>query len=192
MGKDNDIESAGDTPAGLLAELHGYFQQHPVTGPAGHSYIAAGSRPTMVHAPAPGNTNWGVIEHIGRTVGEVDQFTRKANPAATEPPAHVAAVYEWCVENTQNAPEDVQQRRDALMYRQQLEHAIAMGDKDVVRPHRCPGCNTFGLVWDRRTLSVRCTNRRCLGEDGLSTTWTLARLAHEHVIAQKSLRVRAT
>ncbi len=39
------------------------------------------------------------------------------------------------VEETANLDEERQKARDALIYRQGLEHAILMGDHKVVRPH---------------------------------------------------------
>lgn len=193
-GDDHGADEADEkrTASGRLTELHHYYRQHPVTGPAGHSYIASESRPTVVHSAAPGNVDWDVVDHIANTVSEIGAFTQAANPEAAPAPAHVEAVYAWCVANTANAPEDVQQARDALVYRQSLEHAIRLGDVSVVCPHRCPACRTFGLLWRAPIQRALCTNRKCLNKDGLSNTWTLARLAREHVAAQKFLRVRAT
>jgi hypothetical protein len=67
-----------------------------------------------------------------------------------------------------------------------------MGDFKVIRPHRCPACRGFGLMWQGHKRRAVCTSRRCLTPEGLSNTWSLARLAYEHVAAEKSLRVRAT
>ncbi|MFJ4473308.1 hypothetical protein ACIP2X_38240 [Streptomyces sp. NPDC089424] len=182
-----DDEAAAES----LAELSKFFRSHPVTGPAGHSYIASEARPTRVHAGAPANLT--VVDHIDATVAELADYTRQANPEAGTLPPRVEAVYEWCAENTKNAPQDVQQRRDTIVYRQHLEHAIAMGDTKVVRPIRCPACRTLGLFWKREISRAICTNARCLTKDGLSHRWTLARLAHAQIEdRQKSVRVRAT
>jgi hypothetical protein len=181
-----------DTAAQLLAELVHCFRERPVTGPAGHSYIASEPRGTATHPGAPLNLT--VVDHIDATVRELADYTRETNPGAEPLPPHVEAVYAWCLANTQNAPEDIQQRRDTLIYRQRLEHAIAMGDIKAVRPIRCPKCRTLSIMWpndaDQRAL---CTNGNCLDKDGLSNRFTLAQLAHSHIAGQqKSVRVRAT
>jgi len=69
---------------------------------------------------------------------------------------------------------------------------VAMGDTAVIRPHRCPACNTMGLMWRDELQRVLCTNRRCVTKAGMSRTWSLARLAHEHVAVERYLHVRAT
>jgi hypothetical protein len=184
-----------ETAAQLLAQLHQYYVQHPITGPAGHSYISSEPRATAVNPGAPINLT--VVEHIDTSVRELADYTRQANPEAGPLPPRVEAAYAWCVENTQNAPEDVQQRRDVIIYRQRLEHAIAAGDHETVRkavrPIRCPACNTFGLFWKPEISKAVCTNGRCLTKDGLVHRWSLARLATAHVeTQQKTVRVRAT
>jgi hypothetical protein len=184
-----------DTAEQRFAELLHCFRERPVTGPAGHSYISSEPRPTAVHPGAPIDLT--VVDHITASVKELADYTREANPAAEPLPGHVEDVYAWCVENTQNTPEAAQQRRDTLIYRQKLEHAIAMGDHDsvskAVRPIRCPACNTFSLFWRPQATNALCTNGRCLTKDGLSRRWSLARLATAHIEAQqKTLRVRAT
>lgn len=175
-----------DTAAGRMEQLHRYFREHPVTGPS-----ARRSTPTTPSAPV----NLSVVDHISAAVTELADYTRTVNPGAGPLPDHVTDVYRWCVENTDTAPLDARLRRDTIVYRQRLEHAIAMGDTDVVRPHRCPACRTFGLTWpgdgSRKTL---CTNGNCLTKDGLSRRWTLARLAYEHIArtSEKTLRACAT
>jgi hypothetical protein len=178
-----------DTAEQRFAELLHCFRERPVTGPAGHSYIPADPRPTTVHPGAPIDLT--VADHITATVKELADYTREANPAADPLPTHVEDVYAWCVENTQNSPEAIRQRRDAIVLRQRLEHAIAMGDDKVIRPIRCPQCRCLGLMW--RGGRAVCTNGDCVTKDGLSNRFTLARLATAHIEAQqKTLRVRAT
>jgi hypothetical protein len=184
-----------DTATQRLAELTQFFRERPVTGPAGHSYISSEPRGTTVHPAAPVNLH--VVDHIDATVREIADYTREANPDADPLPERVQDVYAWCVENTETAPEDVQLRRDAIIFRQHLEHAIAMGDHravyKAVRPIRCPECRTLGLFWRPQLGQAICTNRRCLTRDGLAHRWTLERLAYEKVAAeQKNRRVHAT
>jgi hypothetical protein len=179
-----------DTAASRLRLLNEHFRQHPVTGPAGHSYISSEPRAT---ATAPGIPyNVGVDEHIRDSVQEVVDDTLAVNPDAGPLPERVQDAYRWYMANTRNASTAQQQRRDTIIYRQQLEHAIAMGDTKVIPPHRCPACRCFGLMWQAQKRRAVCTNRRCLTPEGMSNTWTLATLAYEHVAAQKSLRVSAT
>ncbi|MCF0086640.1 MULTISPECIES: hypothetical protein [unclassified Streptomyces] len=152
--------------------LAAYFRQHPATGP---SLRAA---PTAT-ASAP--LNLGAVDHITAAVTEVADYTRQAAPDAGPLPEEARDVYRWMIENTSAAPEAVQFQRDVLIYRQHLEHALRMGDKAVIRPHRCPACRTFGLLWRAPAGKALCTNRKCVAGDGTSRMWTLHQLAHEHV-----------
>lgn len=191
MGRTEDDTTAGSR----LRLLYDHFRERAVTSPEGHSYVPAGPRTTRITAPAPADL--GVVDHITASLTEVAAETHAANPDAGPLPSRVEAVYDWYRQHTQQAPEAVQERREAVIYRQQLEHAITMGDVDVVRPHRCPACRTFSLLWpqDRPSPStgrVICSNRRCLTKQGLTRTWTLARLAYEYVAAEKTFGECAT
>jgi len=179
-----------DTAAHRLRLLSTHFRQHPVTGPAGHSYISSEPRATAIAPGLPYDAD--VVDLIDASVAEIARHTRQANAAAPPLPAEVQDVYAWCLENTASAPAAVQQRRDTVIVRQQLEHAIAMGDVKVVRPHRCPACRGLGLMWDAPRRRAVCTSTRCLTPEGMSNSWTLAKLAYEYVAAKKSLRARAT
>lgn len=173
-----------DTATSRLRLLRRDFLEHPRTGPG----------PRACAPVVPGTpVNLDVVDHITAAVQEVVDDTLAVNPKARPLPAdRIEAVYAWYVANTANAAPAQAQRRDTIIYRQRLEHALAMGDASVIPPHRCPACNTFGLRWQTAMRRALCTNRRCLTKDGMSNTWTLARLAYEHVAAEKSLRVRAT
>ncbi len=188
-------DDSTDTAASRLHQLTTYFREHPVTGPEGHSYTAFQARTPAVASPVPFST--GVVDHIDASVAEVVQHTRAVNPEAGPLPAHVAGVYAWAREHTENAAEMNQLRRDTIEYRHRLEHAIRAGDTSVVRPHRCPDCHTRGLHWPRGATDpragARCLNRHCANANGgTSQIWSLARLAYEHVAAQKNLRECAT
>jgi hypothetical protein len=171
-----------DNAAQRLHQLHTYFREHPVTGPtegrAGH-----------VTAPAP--MNLGVLDHMTASVREVVDHTRSVNPAAGPLPQRVRDVYAWCHENLEHADEDDRQRLQVIEYRQYLEHAIRAGDTDVIPPHRCPECRTWGLMWLAPRQRALCTNRECVDQDGLTHTFDLARLAYEHVAAQQSKKISA-
>jgi hypothetical protein len=102
----------------------------------------------------------------------------------------VDAAYAWYMDNTRNADSAQRQRRDTIIYRQRLEHAIAVGDTSVVRPHRCPACRCFSLFWKGEFGKAVCTNGDCLTRGGLSHKWDLAQLAYEHIAAMSEKAVR--
>ncbi|MDX2999694.1 hypothetical protein [Streptomyces scabiei] len=81
---------------------------------------------------------------------------------------------------------------ETIVYRQTLEHAIAMGDHSVVRRHPCPACHCYGLFWRPLAGKAACANRKCPDPsgDGLARTWSLAHLAHLHVQARKESSAR--
>ncbi|MFD8488576.1 hypothetical protein [Streptomyces sp. NPDC059712] len=172
-----------DSAAARLRYLNDYLLEHPVTGPSDCR------NPTRTLSTP---ISLGTLSHIDASVREVITHTRKANPDAGQAPTRADAIYDWARQHTEHADEAAQQRRDAIEYRQYLEHAIRAGDwRKVIRPQRCPECRTFGLMW--RSGRILCTNSECTDTDGTSTTVTLARLAHEHVTARKNLRqVRTT
>lgn len=176
-------DETDDTASSRLRLLDEHFREHPRGAPSGRSSRSA-------HPGTPANLT--VTDHIRASVAEVAEHARAANPHAGPLPARVEAVYDWWRERTETAPAAVQQRRDTIVYRQGLEHAIAMGDTKVIRPHRCPACRTFSLMWVDEARRAVCTNSRCTTRGGLSNSWTLARLAYEHVAAQNSARVHAT
>jgi hypothetical protein len=182
MGNRTDDDTAA---TGRLTTLLAHFLQHPVTGPAERSPASA----------VPGTPlNLRVHDHIQAAVREVVDDTLAVNPHPSPLPERVEAVYEWYVANTANAEQAQRQRRDTILYRQSLEHAIAMGDVKVVRPHRCPACRCLGLMWRAELQAAVCTNGNCLTKDGRSRRFALARLAYEHVAAkfEKSVRDCAT
>lgn len=172
-----------DSAAARLRQLNEYFLQHPVTGPT------EGRTPTRTPG-AP--LSLATLDHVTDSVRELAELTDTVNAEPSPLPQQVQDVYAWCIANTAHASEITQQRRDTVIYRQYLEHAIRAGDwRKVIRPQRCPECRTFGLMW--RSGRILCTNSECTDPDGTSTTVTLARLAHEHVTGRKNLRqVRTT
>jgi hypothetical protein len=185
MGNRTDDD---DTAAGRLGQLIGQLRQRPVTGPEGHSYIASGSHARPTHSPAL--IDLAGVDHITDSVRELVDYTREVAPDAEPLAGYAQDVYQWAADSTRDAPEEVQQRRATIEYRQRLEHAIAAGDIKVVRPHRCPACRCFGLMWERQQRTVVCTNGNCRTKDGLSRKWSLARLAYEHIAAMSEKGVR--
>lgn len=179
-------ETSADSATQSLRHLANYFHERPVTGPDGHSYISNQPRATNTHPGLPVNVR--VLERIDQTVAEVVAYTREVNPNAGQPPEDVRDVYRWCVEHTAHAPEVQQQRREILEYQHALEHAVAAGETDVIRPHRCPECRTFGLMWDGHRRVIRCTNRECVDTGGLGTIVDFNRLAQQYIAEKRKLR----
>ncbi|MFF1358709.1 hypothetical protein [Streptomyces sp. NPDC058297] len=178
-----DTTTAAATAAARMALLEEFFLEQPINSRPGNSRRATATTPS---APV----NLGTVDHIRRSVYDLEQHTRAAAPDAGPLPARPSAAYDWVMQHTEHAPETVQRRRDVLIYKQQLEHAIRLGETGVVRRHRCPGCGTVGLHW--RAGSVRCRNRRCRTPDGLGSTWTLSQIATQYIADQEKRRRRAT
>lgn len=173
-----------DTAADRLHTLRTQFLERPRhNGPSQRSATA-----TVPGTPV----DLTVVDHITTSVAELVEHTRAINPDAGPLPTEAEDVYAWYREHTRHAPDMVRQRGDVIVYRQRLEHAIAAGDTSVIRPHRCPACNTFGLSWEKDRQRVICMNRRCLTKAGTTRTWSLSRIAYEHVAGRKNLHVRAT
>lgn len=173
-----------DTAATRLHELEQYYLVPHRTAPPG-------GRPTQrVHSPAL--VRLGIIEHMLDSAHEVERITYEAAPTAAPRTGQLADMYDWCRQQTADAAPELKRRREAVIYRQGLEHAIAAGDTKVVRRHRCPGCRTFGLFWQSAMRRAVCVNHYCTDRHGLSRSWSLARLAQQHVDGQESRARRAT
>ncbi|MEV2259133.1 hypothetical protein AB0J13_10795 [Streptomyces anulatus] len=167
-----------------LRLLQAEFTQHAKTGPGD------GRTATRTESPAP--LNLAVIDRIRAAVHEVVEHTRTAAPGAGPLPADTARVYDWARQNTAHLGTERQQARETLIYRQDLEHAIEMGDTGVIRKHPCPGCGCYGLAWRPARQRAACPNRYCLDDDGLSRSWQLAALAHHHIARQFATKSSAT
>lgn len=159
----------------------------------GRSVEPGGRTSPTVTASAP--LRLGIIDYIGAQVGEVVAHARTdmpdTHPDATPQPTEPAAVYGWW-QSMPVADENRRDARDQVIYRQCLEHAILMGDHKVVRPHPCPECECWGLLWDTARRRAVCTNLDCVDKNGLGHAWTLKRLAYEHVTSKRILKTRAT
>lgn len=178
MGRDTDDASSS------LHLLATYYREHPQTGPSER-------RAPSVSPGAP--LNLGILDHIDRCVDEVVEHARyDAGDSLGPLPARVRDVYDWWHEHTEDATPEVQLRRNIVIYRQRLEHAIRLGDYKVVRPHPCPACGTYGLQWRREDQRAVCLKKECRDRNGMARTWTLARLATQYVTQQESRARRAT
>ncbi|MEV6165773.1 hypothetical protein AB0L71_28440 [Streptomyces sp. NPDC052052] len=175
---------ADDTTAQRLRLLQREFVQPGSRGPGD------GRTATQVHAPAP--LNIGIVDRIRAAVYEVETHTRASAPEAGRFTGEAERVYDWARQHTAHLEPERQAVREALIYRQGLEHAIAAGDTDVVTRHPCPGCGCWGMYWDRNEGEAFCVNRYCVDDAGLSRTWSLAHIAQQHVARLKSLKSQAT
>jgi len=168
-----------DTAAKRLAELQQHFREHPALRlEDGHSGRRSSSPPLRL----------ATLDHIRACVQEVTDLCRDINPTAGPLPQRVQDVYDWCRANTECCEADQRLRREAIIYRQSMEHAILTGDHTVVRPHRCPACRTFGLMWVVPVRRAVCTNLYCTRKDGRPNSFTLARLAYECVASWSGAR----
>jgi len=173
--------------AAQMALLVDYFVELRASSPNG----GRRSPTRSIENTAPLNVD--TLSHIRASVREIKEYVDVESPGTVEPlPKDDAAVYDWCVRNTDWDDEALTRRRDALMYRQYLEHTILTGDAKIVRRHRCPGCGTLSLHWRRSAGSAVCRNRNCRTPDGLASTWTLAHLATAYITDQESRQRRAT
>lgn len=179
---------SGDTstPAERLRLLHDEY----LTPRAGHR---AQRTATTTEPSAPIRLD--VYDSIKAAFDEAVEVTITlcdGNTPATPPPSEARHIYRWMIEETPHLDQTRMQTRDALIYRQGLQHAILMGDAKAVRRHACPNCDTWGLTWDRHGETVVCLNRHCADDDGQHTTWTLAQIAEDHIRRQALAAARAT
>jgi hypothetical protein len=158
-------------------------------GPGRQGPPALRSAPTATAIPA---ARIDVIDHMAAAVDEVITHTRAAAPEAGPIPADRAGIYSWAREHTADSDADVQRGRELLIYRQGLEHAIAIGDHRVVRKHPCPACGCWGLLWSGARRRAVCVNAYCTDINGLAHAWTLQRLAQEHIAREEKRHARAT
>jgi hypothetical protein len=135
--------------------------------------------------------NTGIVEHMQAAVAEIITHTQAAAPDAGPAPTDNTAVYEWMRDHTRTLDEHRRLAAEAIVYRQTLEHAIALGDHTVVHRHPCPACGCFSLFWRGTRQRAVCVYKRCPGMiNGQSRTWPLKQIAYEHVQARKESPVR--
>jgi hypothetical protein len=178
MGRDTE------DAASRLHLIDTHYREHPQTGPSER-------RAPSVTPGAP--LNIGIVDYMARCVDEVVQHARADAGDSLGPlPTRAGDYYDWWTDSTADAGPEVQLHRDIVIYRQGLEHAIKLGDHDVVCRHPCPRCATWGLQWQPYTQRAMCLNTECRGRDGMSSAWTLGRLATQYVTQKEILRIRAT
>lgn len=173
-----------DTTAQRLRLIQAEFTQHVRTGPGD------GRSATLVHGAAPLDLD--TLDYMVAAVEEVVTHTRTAAPDAGRFTGDAVEVYDWAREHTAHLADERQQAREALIYRQGLEHAIAAGNTAVIRTHFCPECGCLGLYWRATAGKAVCVNHYCTDENGLANAWSLARLARHHIAAKETVSRRAT
>jgi len=136
--------------------------------------------------------NLGVVDRIRAAVYEVEHHTRTAAPDAGRYTGEESRVYDWARQHTAHLETEQQQAREAIIYRQGLEHAIAAGDTTVIRRHPCPECGCYGLYWRHTSQRAVCVNQYCIDDNLMSHAWELKRLAHDHIARKESVVHRAT
>lgn len=146
--------------------------------------------PAASHSPAL--IDLGVLDYMSASVNEVITHTRTEAPRATPAPADAASVYGWMREHTEHLAPERRLAAEAIIYRQSLEHALAMGQRGVIQPHPCPACRCWGLQWQSAMRRAVCVNKHCRDDKGLARTFTLAYLAQRHVQAREKASRRAT
>lgn len=181
-----NTDSTAEQAAKQLAHLVDYFVELPTRAHTGGRTAPVRS----IERTAPLNVD--TISHIDATVREIRTFMAAESPDTIEPlPERAADVYDWMIRNTEFDDDTTRRRRDTLIYRQYLEHAVLTGNQNVVCRHRCPECRCVGLMWQSSFRKAVCSNMDCR-PDGQTSTWTLAHLAQEHIEAQEKLAARAT
>jgi hypothetical protein len=178
MGRDTTEAATG------LHLLDTHYRVHPSTGPSGRRSAS----------PAPGAPlNLAVVDHIDRCVAEVvDHARADAGDTLAPLPPRVRDIYDWWHQHTEHAAPEVRLRRDIVIHRQRLEHAIALGETGVIRTYPCPGCATWGLIWQDHLHRALCPNIRCRDRNGMARSWSLARLATQAETEQENRASRAT
>ncbi|MEU5322918.1 hypothetical protein AB0G67_40140 [Streptomyces sp. NPDC021056] len=179
MGQD----TAGQAGRALKLLNSQELRETPTTGPSPRHTTASTPRSPL---------NVDLVDHLTRTVGEVAAHARAVAPHAGPLPERVEDLYDWYIEHTGDAGEADRRYRDILIERHRLEHVMRLGYYEEVRKHPCPECGCWGLMWDPAGNRALCSNRRCRTPDGMTRSWTLARLAAQKIQRTEIWRRNAT
>lgn len=159
------------------------LRQHPRHGPT--------ERRTASTTPGT-PLNLGAIDYLAKTVAEIVGQTTTITPQPKPLPPRIEDLYEWSLDNTADADDTQRRHRDTMFEAHRLEHAVRLGEVDEVCKHPCPRCGCWGLMWDAAGNRALCSNRRCRTPDGLTSSWTLERLAAQKVRRTEIWRQSAT
>lgn len=179
MGRD----TATDAASALRLLNSQDLREHPATGPHGRRNPS-----TTPAAPL----NLAVLDYIDRAIGEIVDHTATVTAQPAPLPERVENIYAWYIAQTADADDAERRYRDALIETHRLEHAMRLGETDEVCKHPCPRCGCWGLEWDRAGNRALCLNRRCRTPDGMTSRWTLARLAAQKIQRTEIWRRNAT
>jgi hypothetical protein len=135
--------------------------------------------------------NLGLVDYVTEHFDEVVTHTRDIAGPIPRPRAD-EDLYEWYVDHTADADANQAAYRALLIERHALEHAITLGDHDEVSKHPCPSCGLWGLMWNSVGNRAQCSNRKCRTPDGMTSSWTLARLAEQKIQRTEIWRRNAT
>lgn len=175
--------TAADASKALQLLNSSDLRHHPNTGPQPRR-----SAPTTPGAPL----NLDLVDYLTEKVGQVADHARKVDPSAGPAPANLRDLYDWYIDRTGDAGQAEQRYRDTLIETHRLEHAIRLGEVDEVCKHPCPRCGCWGLMWDQAGTRARCSNRKCRTPGGMTSSWTLNRLAAQKVQRTEIWRRNAT
>ncbi|MFD6149414.1 hypothetical protein [Streptomyces sp. NPDC060243] len=189
MGEERAAEHTADGQDAWerFTTLSTHFRQHPADSRL-REHVSGATR-TAGSIPL----DLGVIDHLAHTIAELDAIVHEHAPDAASAPHDTADVQDWFAEHTAHLDDASRMRARTTVYRQGLEHAIAMGDDKVVRRHPCPSCGTWGLFWRPAARRAACVNTHCADANGgLPRTWSLNRLAAAHTAREETRSRRAT
>lgn len=159
------------------------LRQHAARGPQ--------ERPTRASTP---NTpvNLALLDYLQAHKHEVIDHARAVAPDCEPLPLDDNQIYDWYLRNTIGAVGADRRHRKYLLARHALEHAIRLGETNVVRKHPCPECGGWGLFWDDLGKRARCSDVDCRTPDGMAFSFTLARLAAQEAQETEMWRRSAT
>lgn len=177
MGRD----TAADASRSLRLLASDDLRHQPRTAPQ-----PRGSAPTTPGTPL----NLDLLDYLTSAVNEVVAHTRTIAADPEPLPDRVEDLYGWYIDQTGDADEAQRSYRDTLIETHRLEHAIRLGEIDEVCKEPCPRCGCWGLMWGAGR--ARCSNRNCRTPDGMSSTWSLSRLAAQKIRRTEMWRRNAT
>lgn len=161
-----------------LAQPHG---PRPADAPPGRTSHTHGAPPLDL----------AVLEHVRASVDELLTHARTeartcfcgcGKAVGCMPTTDLTAAYAWFLdEGTADLDAGKARVREAIVYRQSLEHALRYGDEVVIRRESCPGCQCWSLIWRQIAQRAGCINSDCRGKTGRGSTWTLQQLAENAV-----------
>ncbi|MEW2402215.1 hypothetical protein [Streptomyces sp. NPDC046862] len=180
MGAGDDDAATAAQQLKLMA-AH-YVRRHPA--PREPGTIRSTGGPTFPPLPI----DPGIVDHMRASVTEVAAYVESNVPDASPAPAD-DRVYAWMRANTRQLDPRRQLTGEAIVFRQRLEHALAMGETEVVhrflKRQSCPDCGCWAsLVWQNPVTRAVCINRRCVNQDGRAHSYELGFLAHRHIRAR--------